>query len=68
MEERLTRAEEQIAHLTRIIDDLSDVVARQQADIALQTKRIEMLVAREAERALDAGGGATLTDQRPPHW
>lgn len=60
--------EEQIAHLIRITDDLSDVIARQGDEIATLTRRVEMLMRREAERDSDAGGSVTLGDQPPPHY
>lgn len=60
--------EEHIAHLSRTVDDLSEVVARQEAEIARLTRRVEMLMLREAERESDATGGAVLGDERPPHW
>lgn len=62
-----TALEEQIAHLTRTVEDLSDVVARQEREIARLQARVGMLVAREAEREAD-GGTVPLADQRPPHW
>jgi SlyX protein len=63
-----TDLEERIAHLERAVDDLSEVVARQDAEIARLTRRVEMLMQREAEREVDAGGTVPLADQRPPHW
>lgn len=60
--------EEQIAHLTRALDDLSDVVTRQEREIALLTRRVQLLLEREAERENDLGGAVTLGDERPPHW
>lgn len=64
----LTDLEEQIAHLTRTVDDLSDIVARQETELAMATRRLAMLMEREASRELDAGGTVPLSDQRPPHW
>lgn len=64
----ITHLEEQIAHLTRTVEDLSDVVARQETELALATRRLAMLMEREAGRELDAGGSVPLADQRPPHW
>ena len=58
------RLEERIAHLTRVVEDLSDVVARQGREIDVLTRRAEMLLRREA----DTGAGIPLADQRPPHW
>lgn len=63
-----TALQEQIAHLTRSLDDLSDVVVRQERDIALLTDRVARLVQREAERQDSETGGAVLGDRRPPHW
>ncbi|WJY21894.1 SlyX family protein [Fontisubflavum oceani] len=60
--------EEQIAHLVRTVEDLSEVVARQDAEIATLTRRVEMLMMREAEREVDGGGTVPLADQKPPHW
>lgn len=63
-----TRLEEQMAHLTRTVDELSDIVARQESDIARLVHKVQMLMEREASRELDAGGTIPLADQRPPHW
>ncbi len=59
--------EERIAHLTRMVEDLSDVVTRHQAEIDRLSRRTGLLLEREAERDAD-GGAAPLADQRPPHW
>ncbi|MGB5558743.1 MAG: SlyX family protein [Paracoccaceae bacterium] len=68
MEDRITRLEEQVAHLTRVAEDLSDVIARQEAEITRLMRRMSMVMQREAERELNDGGSAPLADQRPPHW
>ncbi|MEL6807602.1 MAG: SlyX family protein [Pseudomonadota bacterium] len=60
--------EEQIAHLIRTVEDLSDIVARQERDLALVTRRAQMLMAREAEREAQGGGGVVVGDERPPHY
>lgn len=64
----ITQLEEQIAHLTKTVEDLSDVVARQEGELRLLTNRVRMLMEREAERELDTGGAAVLSDQPPPHY
>lgn len=64
----MEKLEEQIAHLQRTVDDLSDVVARQETEIALMTRRVQMLVEREAQREADGGGGVVVGDERPPHY
>lgn len=63
----MSQLEERIAHLMRAVDDLSDVVARQQADIDRLERRVAMLMAREAEREAD-GMASPDPNQRPPHW
>ena len=66
---RMQELEEKIAHLTRTVEDLSDVVARQSNEIDALTHRVAMLVQREAERANDASsGGVIIGDERPPHY
>jgi SlyX protein len=60
--------EERIAHLSRSVDDLSDVVARQAREIERLATRVALLMEREAEREAGGGGGMPLADQRPPHW
>lgn len=64
----ITHLEEQIAHLTRTVDDLSDIVTRQEIELATATRRLAMLMEREAGREMDAGGSVPLADQRPPHY
>jgi SlyX protein len=61
----LTAIEERLAHLQRSVDDLSDVIARQEREIARLAARVALLMEREAERAAatDAPAGP-----RPPHW
>ena len=66
-EDRLTRLEALAADLQRMVEDLSDVVARQEREIATLTRRIGLLMEREAEREAE-GGAIPLADQRPPHW
>ncbi|WP_026198385.1 SlyX family protein [Wenxinia marina] len=56
--------EEKIAHLTRTCDDLSDVVARQEREIAALTRRVQVLMEREAER--EVAQDTPITP--PPHW
>jgi SlyX protein len=61
--------EERIAHLTRTVDDLSDVIARQQQEIDVLTRRVQMLMQREGEREAASGSGVVMgDDQPPPHW
>lgn len=64
----MQQIEEKLAHLIRTVDDLNDIVARQQTEIAVLTRRVQMLMEREAQRDADSGGGIVLGDERPPHY
>ncbi|MEC3861822.1 SlyX family protein [Mesobacterium sp. TK19101] len=68
MTDRTDLLEERIAHLLRVVDDLSDTVARQDGEIALLTRRVAMLMEREATREAEGTGGVVLGDERPPHY
>ena len=54
--------------LNSLICDLSEVVARQDAEIARLTARVRRLMEREAEREATEGGSVPLADKPPPHW
>lgn len=64
----MDKLEEQIAHLTKTVEELSDVVARQDTEIALLQRRVQMLLEREADRESAGGGGVVIGDERPPHY
>lgn len=60
--------EEQIAHLTRTVEELNEVITRQQVELDTLTRRVHMLMEREAERKQAQSGGIILGDERPPHY
>lgn len=60
--------EEKLAHLERVCDDLSDVVAAQAREIEALKQRVEMLMRREAEREADGGAHVFTGQERPPHY
>lgn len=64
----MQKLEEQISHLTRMLDDLSEVVARQENEIVTLNRRVHMLMQREAEREATESGGVVIGDERPPHY
>jgi SlyX protein len=65
--DRFEAMEERIAHLTRGVEDLSDVVARQSKEIDRLMRLTQMLAEREAHREAD-GMEAPAANQKPPHW
>lgn len=68
MNTRLDSLEERLAHLERLAEDLSDVVAVQAKDIDILKRRLALVMQREAEREADGSSSIPLGDQRPPHW
>lgn len=60
--------EEKLAHLMRTVDELNEVVARQQGEIDTLTRRVHMLMQREGEREAQNSGGIVMGDERPPHY
>ncbi len=66
VERRLVDIETALAHLTKVNDELSDIVADQFKRGEALERRVEMLMQREAER--ESEGIEYVADQRPPHW
>lgn len=64
----MTELEEKMAHLTRALEDLSDVVARQDRELDRLRARVDLLIQREAARQSQGDGGVILGDERPPHY
>lgn len=62
------RIEEDVAHLLRSVEDLSEIVARQADEIDLLTRRVHMLMERAAAQEMEQSGGVVLGDERPPHY
>ncbi|WP_273687224.1 SlyX family protein [Ketogulonicigenium vulgare] len=62
-----TLLEEKIAHLTRMVEDLSDVIHRQDQELVLLTRRVQFLIERDANREAELMD-SPAADQRPPHW
>jgi SlyX protein len=62
------RIEEHIAHLTRVVDELNEVVTGQSKQIDRLEARVRRLMEREAERDASATAGVILGDERPPHY
>lgn len=68
MSDDILKLQETVAHMARMVEDLSDVVARQEEEISVLNRRMQMVMTREAEREVAEGGTAPMGDQRPPHW
>ncbi len=68
MSQGLEKIEEDIAYLTRLVDDLSDVVARQDRDLQRLTAQVAQLRTREAEREAQDTSALPIADRPPPHY
>ena len=68
MSEDRTALEERIAHLERLAEDLSDVIARQDREIDRLSRRVQLLMRRAAEQEAEARDNAPPANQKPPHW
>ena len=67
MSPRLDAIEEKLAHLERAVSELSDVVARQQQELARALDRNQRLTEKLAARESDFGTSATA-HEKPPHY
>jgi SlyX protein len=65
--ERLSAIEEKLAHLERAVNELSDVVARQQKELDRATDRHQRLMDKMAAMESDLGASATA-EEKPPHY
>ena len=68
MDEHEQRQDERLAHLERTVDELSDVVAKQDSEIRTLLAKVDLLMRREAAREADGAGGVIIGDERPPHY
>lgn len=65
--ERIALIEEKLAFLESAVNELSDVVARQQKEIDLATDRHQRLLDKFVAFESDWGPRAT-TEEKPPHY
>ena len=67
MLERLDAIEEKVAHLERALNELSDVVARQQKELDQALQRNQRLLDKIAAIESESGTSATAYE-KPPHY
>lgn len=68
METRLDAAEIHISHISRSVEELSDLVAKQADQIDRLNARFQMLVDRLSKQDSGEDSDVPLLEQRPPHW
>ena len=66
--DELQITQERVAHLEKLCEELSDLVAAQGTTIDTLERRVVMLMEREAAREAEGTGGIVLGDERPPHY
>ncbi|THD73267.1 SlyX family protein [Thalassobius vesicularis] len=64
----MTEIEEKLAHLIRTVDDLSDMIAKQQKTIDLMERRVQLLMERAAMQEADQGSYIYTGPEKPPHY
>lgn len=67
-QDRITQLEETVAHLTLLVDELNEVVTKQDTELSRLSHLVRILTEREAEREQGNSGGVVLGDERPPHY
>ena len=67
MSPRIEAIEEKLAHLERAVNELSDVVARQQKDLDRALERNQRLQDKLAALESESGASATAYE-KPPHY
>ena len=60
--------EEKYARLELMLEELDTVIIRQDKEISVLRKKIELLMVQEAERELDDNNSILVADVKPPHW
>jgi uncharacterized coiled-coil protein SlyX len=66
--DELERVELKIAYLERANNELSDVVYRQQQELAALAERVAMLATRLDAVKTGEGTAYSLEEERPPHY
>ncbi|SIO05591.1 SlyX family protein [Vannielia litorea] len=62
------RLEEELAHITRAVEDLHEMVVDHGKRLDVMERRVELLMKRAAESDSASTGGIVLGDERPPHY
>lgn len=68
--ERITDLEVRLAHLSRLVEQLNDVVATQNQQSLQQSRKLDRLLAeiRELKRKQADSESVPADDEKPPHY
>ncbi len=64
----LTALEEKLAHLEKTVEDLSELLRLQSAEIDRLSKLTSAMATRLRETTDQGTGGVFFSDERPPHY
>ncbi|MCM2371176.1 SlyX family protein [Aporhodopirellula aestuarii] len=68
--ERITQLEIQLAHTQRTCEQLNEIVTKLSLDAQSRDRMLQRLLdqVKDFKNKLDAGGGVSLEDEKPPHY
>ena len=67
-EERIIELEIKLSEVTKLSEELSDIVAKQANRLDIAERRIQLLMERAAQDEANSSNGITINDNLPPHW
>ena len=67
-EERIIELEIKLSEATKLSEELSDIVAKQENRLDIAERRIQLLMERAAQDEANSSNGITINDNLPPHW
>ena len=66
-EERIIELEIKLSEVTKLSEELSDIIAKQANRLDIDERRIQLLMARAAQDEADSAKGITINDNIPHH-
>ena len=66
-EERIIELEIKLSEVTKLSEELSDIIAKQANRLDIAERRIQLLLERAAQDEDNSSSGITITDNTPPH-
>ena len=67
-EERIIELEIKLSEVTKLSEELSDIIAKQANRLDIAERRIQLLMERAAQDKANSSSGITINDNPPPHW
>ena len=67
-EERIIELEIKLSEVTKLSEELSDIIAKQANRLDIAERRVQLLMERAAQDEANSSNGITINDNLPPHW